>query len=411
MTTCIKSINIYPILIITNKRRFIKKIRDTKDSSKVLLIDNNGLSHYTTYLAYGLSRFKEIILYGFSYEDYVLTGAINERNIKFCDVGKKFPKHNLLLLRIPSQLIFFLRILLVSLFTTNYDIVHIQGHLPLFFLFIPMLKLRSKYVCWTLHDVKPRPSTNSIFGKIELFYLKAVTQPRLLAKYVDSIIVHGQVLKAELTYTGVDKNKIHILPHFDYQYLLNLVNVKLKKQTLFEDYILIFGRIVPYKGFNILIEAIRIARNLTNNKFNVLISGKGDISYLEGLLNTDDYEYITICHNFVPYSRIPDLFERAKFLVLPYTNASQSGVIPLAYTFSKPVIVSNVGSLPEYVDQGETGYIFELNNSTQLATYIVDLIENEQKCKEMGEKAKLKLLAEMSLEKCCVAVNNIYQKK
>jgi alpha-maltose-1-phosphate synthase len=358
----------------------------------------------------GLSESNNIILYGFSHEDYVLTGAINRKCIKFYDIGRKFPKHKYLILRISSQLLFYLKILVISLNKNSYDIVHIQGHLPLFFLFMPMLKLRSKNVCWTLHDVKLRPSTLGLFGRIETFYLKAVTQPVILAKLVDSIIVHGNNLKDELSSMGIRKEKIHVLPHFDYQYLLDQSDAELKKDLMFKEYILLFGRIVPYKGFKVFVEAIRIAHNMTSTKFNVLISGKGDLNHLESILKEDDYNYITICPRYVPYARIHQLIGLAKFLVLPYTDASQSGIIPLAYTFSKPVIVSDVGSLSEYVEHGSTGYIFGVNDSAQLASYMVELIENDQKAEEMGRKAKLKLVSEMSLEYCCDKINAIYRR-
>ena len=52
-------------------------------------------------------------------------------------------------------------------------------------------------------------------------------------------------------------------------------------------------------------------------------------------------------------------------------------MIPLSYTFAKPVIVSNVPSLVEYVDRGKTGLIFEVNDTKELANRIVDLIEKQ----------------------------------
>ena len=118
--------------------------------------------------------------------------------------------------------------------------------------------------------------------------------------------------------------------------------------------------------------------------------------------------YIHILNRRIPYREIPNLFYGAKFLILPYIDASQSGVIPLAYTFSKPVIVSNVGSLSEYVDHGKTGLIFESGNTEQLANHIIDLIKNRDLCTEMGENANKKLLNDMSLELCCDRLNYLY---
>jgi glycosyltransferase involved in cell wall biosynthesis len=139
-----------------------------------------------------------------------------------------------------------------------------------------------------------------------------------------------------------------------------------------------------------------------------LIAGEGDISLLKNHMSDDDYAYIYILNKRVPYQEIPHLFNGAKFLILPYLDASQSGVIPLAYTFSKPVIVSNVGSLSEYVEHGKTGLIFEPSNAEQLSNYIVDLFKNRELCTEMGINANRKLLNEMSLELCCARLNHLY---
>ena len=83
-------------------------------------------------------------------------------------------------------------------------------------------------------------------------------------------------------------------------------------------------------------------------------------------------------------------------------------MIPLSYTFAKPVIVSNVPSLVEYVDNGKTGLIFEVNDSKQLANCMIDLIENNSKCLEMGQTAYQKMVKEMSLDVCCKRINDIY---
>ena len=80
---------------------------------------------------------------------------------------------------------------------------------------------------------------------------------------------------------------------------------------------------------------------------------------------------------------------------------------PLSYTFAKPVIVSNVPSLVEYVDPGKTGLIFEVNDTKQLANCIIDLIENNSKCLEMGNTAYQKLVKEMSLDVCCKMINDM----
>ena len=383
---------------------------NNKKTKAILLIDSPGLSHYTSYLAYGLSKYRDIILYGFSSEEYNVTGAATQKRIKFYNIREKLSNESSTSKIILEPLVLFF-ILFKAFTKSGYDIVHVQGYLPIFFFFIPWLKLTRKKIFWTVHDVNFRTTNPGVRGKLDFAYTVTISEPSLLAKYADTIIVHGNLLKNQLFAKGTNDKKIHVIPHFDYGYLLNdrqQVDAKLTEQNLHTDYVLFFGRIAPYKGLELLVNASRIVKMKMGHEFILLIAGEGDISLLKNHMSDDDYAYIHILNKRVPYQEIPNLFKGAKFLILPYVDASQSGVIPLAYTFSKPVIVSNVGSLSEYVEHGKTGLIFEPSNTEQLSKYIVDLAKNSELCEQMGINANRKLLNEMSLELCCNKLNHLY---
>ena len=383
---------------------------NNKKTKAILLIDSPGLSHYTSYLAYGLSKYRDVILYGFSREEYNVTGAATQKRIKFYNIREKLSNESSTSKIILEPLVLFF-ILFKAFTKSGYDIVHVQGYLPMFFFFIPWLKLTRKKIFWTVHDVDFRTTNPGVRGKLDFAYTVIISEPSLLAKYADTIIVHGNLLKNQLFAKGTNDKKIHVIPHFDYGYLLNdrqQVNAKLTEENLHTDYVLFFGRIAPYKGLELLVNASRIVKMKMGHEFILLIAGEGDISLLKNHMSDDDYAYIHILNKRVPYQEIPHLFKGAKFLILPYVDASQSGVIPLAYTFSKPVIVSNVGSLSEYVEHGKTGLIFEPSNTEQLSKYIVDLAKNSEMCEEMGINANRKLLNEMSLELCCDKLNHLY---
>ena len=110
----------------------------------------------------------------------------------------------------------------------------------------------------------------------------------------------------------------------------------------------------------------------------------------------DNFE---ILNTYIPDDQVAHLFERAAVIVLPYTDASQSGVIPVAYSFKKPVIASSVGSLPEVVDDGKTGFIIPPHNSERLAESAIILLSDEKLRKEMGENAYKKMKQELSWDR------------
>jgi glycosyltransferase involved in cell wall biosynthesis len=71
--------------------------------------------------------------------------------------------------------------------------------------------------------------------------------------------------------------------------------------------------------------------------------------------------------------------------VLPYKDGTQTGNIQVAYYCGTPVIVSNVGSLPELVEKGKTGFIIKPNDVNSLKDTIIKLLNSDYK--KMGENA------------------------
>ena len=88
----------------------------------------------------------------------------------------------------------------------------------------------------------------------------------------------------------------------------------------------------------------------------------------------------------------------------------QPFVIPMAYAFKKPVVITDVGSLPENVDDGNTGYIVPPKDSEKLAQAIIDLLIDDEKRKEMGLKAYQKTQDELSWRNIAPQTVEIYKK-
>ena len=75
-------------------------------------------------------------------------------------------------------------------------------------------------------------------------------------------------------------------------------------------------------------------------------------------------------------------------MALPYTSATQSGIVQIAYGFTKPVVVTNVGGLPDVVEDGKTGYIVEPENPNAFAEAVISFFQEgqAQKMQENIEK-------------------------
>jgi glycosyltransferase involved in cell wall biosynthesis len=130
-----------------------------------------------------------------------------------------------------------------------------------------------------------------------------------------------------------------------------------------EKIVLFFGFIRKYKGLDILLEAMADQR-IQTAKIKLLIAGEfyEDEKPYTDLINKLNIENSLILKtNFISDSEVKYYLCAADAVVQPYRNATQSGVTPLAYHFEKPMIVSNVGGLPNLVPHEKAGLVAEPN--------------------------------------------------
>ena len=126
--------------------------------------------------------------------------------------------------------------------------------------------------------------------------------------------------------------------------------------------VLFFGFIRKYKGLDLLLEAIQIFQNeyKTNQPVKFLIAGEfyeDRTPYDEQIKKLGIESSLIMKTAFIPDSEVKYYLCAADLLVQPYRNATQSGVTPLAYHFELPMIVTNVGALPDLVPEGKVGLI------------------------------------------------------
>ncbi|MBN1180615.1 MAG: glycosyltransferase, partial [Anaerolineae bacterium] len=83
-----------------------------------------------------------------------------------------------------------------------------------------------------------------------------------------------------------------------------------------------------------------------------------------------------------------DLFRNCALLVLPYHDATQSALVGAAYAFGKPVIVTRTGALPEYVDEGETGWVVPPGDAQALADCLSQALSDPERLIRMGQNGQ-----------------------
>jgi glycosyltransferase involved in cell wall biosynthesis len=128
------------------------------------------------------------------------------------------------------------------------------------------------------------------------------------------------------------------------------------------EYLLFFGLIRPYKGLDLLIKSLpQLRHNEPNARLLVVGEPYEPMRKYRELVASLKVDDMVFFHDlFVPTEQIPLWFGACDWVVQPYKSATQSGITPMAIHYTKPCIVTNVGSLSDGISK-KTGLVCEPN--------------------------------------------------
>ena len=254
----------------------------------------------------------------------------------------------------------------------------------------------------TVHDVNFHPGS-----KVKYYRLIVILKKFIITYLYRKIIVHGNALKNALT-ESVKRapEDISVVPHgclFSFQ-----ANALDNAKKIEERYsVLFFGRMLEYKGLQYLIEAEPIISQSIPS-FKLIVAGSGeDLTRNKHLMENNPH--FEVHDRYIANDEVADFFNRTAVLVLPYIEASQSGIIATAFAFGKPVVTTDVGSLAEVVEDRKTGLLIPPLNTLELANAIIHLLGNEELRAKMGKEALKEAHTTLSWEHIAGLTYIIYQ--
>jgi glycosyltransferase involved in cell wall biosynthesis len=242
-------------------------------------------------------------------------------------------------------------------------------------LFVAAARRPGRYAV-TLHDPSVHPGDehpSRVFFALE----------RLMFMGSGVTFTHGQALVDETKrHKPWLKRPIEIVPHG--------VDVLRPEPLPAEPSLLFFGRISHYKGLDILLDAMpRIWETVPATR--LVVAGYGEIPASDLLADPR----VTVHNEHVPEAAIPGLYNGATAVVLPYRQASQSGVGSLAKSYGRASVVTNEGGLPELVADG-SGLVVPSEDAGALANAIVEVLTEPGRAEAMGAAASASAQAEFS---------------
>ena len=216
------------------------------------------------------------------------------------------------------------------------------------------------------HHTKIICIADNIFPHEKRFGDKAFT--KYFLKPVDGFITMSEKVLQDLHQFAKGK-PAQFVPHPLYDNFGEKINKEEARKKLNIDtddrVILFFGFIRKYKGLDILLQAMKLLKQIPSvQNIKLLIAGEfyeDAANYSELLNDVAIKDNLIIRTEFIPDSMVKYYLCAADCVVQPYRNATQSGVTPLAYHFEIPMIVTNVGGLPSLVPDKKVGLVAEPN--------------------------------------------------
>jgi glycosyltransferase involved in cell wall biosynthesis len=249
----------------------------------------------------------------------------------------------------------------------NPDFLHLDDLSPRAIFLMPFfLKNRRKLVI-NIHDPKQH------MGEFEW---KRYLVRKIFNKISPRFIVFSKFSKDQLKNIMSPSKRIHVIRLMPYTVYNKFVSSK--DSLAAENGIISFiGRISPYKGVEIFLEVIEELA-VESPELRFMIAGK----LIDGYSLTDKIsasnQNLLFLEKHLTNSELVDIISKSQLIVCPYLEATQSGVIMTAKALNRPVLVSNVGALPEYVQDNTTGIVIDDLSKQGLKEGILNFVKKNQ---------------------------------
>jgi len=251
-------------------------------------------------------------------------------------------------------------------------------------------RLRGITLTQICHEFEFRESKYRWSNDIRTRLLRRTFEP------FDAIFVLGDEVKNRFHQaTGYPRRKIHTIPHGNEALLMtDPGDLSLLRQTYgFGDddrIVLFFGNIRPSKGVPDLIDAFAELSDLDDVK--LLIAGypSREIDTKELRTRAEEMgvaERVVFDIRYIPIEEVSSLIALATVVAFPYVTATQSGAIQVAFAGGRPVVATAVGSIPEAVEDGTTGFLVPQGSTEAMANALRRLVIDPALAEDMGKAA------------------------
>ena len=234
-------------------------------------------------------------------------------------------------------------LLLIFLIKNKFGVIHVTWPLNVYEFILYFLH---KKMLLTVHDPFPHTGLDTFIVRL---------RRKVAFWLIPKLIILNQTQREEfIRYYKIEPSRIINSRMSSYTYLQSIKPCSESSVVPQAPFILFSGKISPYKGIDYLLPAMTKVHERFP-KINLIVAGGGKFHF--DVEPYKELDYIYIRNHFIPEEELVALMRASLFVVCPYTDATQSGVIMSAFAFARPVIATNVGGLPEMVINNKYGLI------------------------------------------------------
>lgn len=243
----------------------------------------------------------------------------------------------------------------------RYDVVHFDtaSGRALFCL----LFLKQHQMALTIHDPVPHMGHESFLLDMVRFFYKRQAMTLLFYSVYSSALFKK--------YNKYAKNTIDQLRLQPYSFISQFKHSPPPSPR----YILFFGQLSYYKGIDLLIEAIPMVLKVRPSE-HFVIAGKSNGFIVDKKRLDQHIHHITFIEDYLSIEELSNLIHSSKFVVCPYREATQSGVLMTAFAMGKTVLATNIGAFPEYISDGINGKLTNAEPQS-IASGIISMLESD----------------------------------
>jgi glycosyltransferase involved in cell wall biosynthesis len=265
------------------------------------------------------------------------------------------------------------------------DAVIMTMNSPFAWPFIHALQKRGIRVLYVAHDAMPHPGDYAALWQ-------RMTQD-LLIKSADGVVtLSASVARRIIERSPQAAGKISELS-LESIYPTNRTRLPERQAQGEPLRLLFYGRLLPYKGLDLLAQALAPLKSSPG--WHLTIAGSGP---LEGEVRTmfSGWPQVDLELGWVTKQRTDELFSTHHLLLCPYTEASQSGVVAEALSWAMPSVVMPTGALPEQVGFGAAGLVAETANADGFRRSLQSILDRPDRLTDLSHGASALLAQRQS---------------